>query len=105
MWDCPWPRALHYLADGVFDPTARTDLGPSLMLNLAATRARFHDCITLTHKHVRTHTDYVLIMIFYVRATKLIIAFLFPQSNCAGLDMAPKQIFFSSGSAQIQTSA
>lgn len=92
---------LHYLADRVFDPTARTDLSPSLMLNLAGTRAHFHYCISLAHKHVHTHTDYVLIMIFCVRVTKLIIAFFFPQSICAGLDMAPKQIFFSSGCAQI----
>lgn len=80
------------------------------MLNLAATRARFHYCITHTHKHacthtVRTHTDYVLIIIFCVRVRKLIITCLFPQSNCAGLVMATKQIFFSSESSQIQTSA
>lgn len=42
IWDCPWPYMLHYLAGGVFDPTARTDLSSSLMLNLAGTRAHFH---------------------------------------------------------------
>ncbi len=56
MWDCHWPRALHYLADGVFDPTARADLSPSLMLNLAGTRARFHFCITHTHTQARMYT-------------------------------------------------
>lgn len=103
---------LHYLADGVFDPTVRADLSPSLMLSLAGTRARFQRCVIHTHTHrharvhtVHAHTDYVLIMIFYVRVRKLIITCLFPRSYCAGLVMATKQIFFSSESSQIQTSA
>lgn len=60
---------LHYLADGVFDPTVQAEPSPSLMLSLAESGAGFHYSITLTHKqaHKHTacaHTDYVLIMIF-----------------------------------------
>lgn len=58
MWDCHWPRTLHYLADGVFDPTVGAELSPSLMLRLAGSGARFQCRVT----HKRTHTDYVLIM-------------------------------------------
>lgn len=87
IWDCRWPRALHYLADGVFDPAVQAEPGPSLMLSLAETGASFHYSIAIAHKqahkhtvfthththkltnshrhtHAHTQADYVLIMIF-----------------------------------------
>lgn len=75
------------------------------MLNLAGTRACCHYCITLTHKHACTHTHYVLIMIFYVRVPKLMITCLLPLSICAGLFKTTQQIFYSSESSLIQSSA
>lgn len=56
IWDCHWLCTLHYLAGGVFDPSVRADRSPSLMLNLAATRARFHYRITRAHKQAYAHT-------------------------------------------------
>lgn len=73
IWDCHQSRALHYLTDGVFDPTAEADLSPSLMLNLAGTRVSYHYCLNHISKHAWTHNNYALIMTFEVRAPKLVL--------------------------------
>lgn len=48
IWDCQWPCTVHYLSDGVFDPTVQAELSPSLMLSLAESRAGFHYSNTQT---------------------------------------------------------
>lgn len=74
---------LHYLADGLFDPAARTELSPSLMLNPTGARAHF------PYSHTQPRLYALKLTLFYDPLWKSLSinhSILYPQSNCAGLD-------------------